>query len=138
MAKRPNPMRLRAARSYSVIELADALDVSVGTVRRYVRRGMPVMKAKRPALILGEDAKDFLTAMKNKAKRPLAPNELYCLTCKEPRRPFGDLVDLYCQEGRTARISGLCEVCENLCNRVVSEEQIAQLSEFFDVSTRTT
>jgi len=95
------------------------------------------MNAKRPALILGEDAKDFLTAVRNKAKRPLAQNELYCLSCKEPRHPLGNLVDLYRQEGRTARISALCDVCENLCNRVVSDEQIAQLFEFFDVSTRT-
>ena len=138
MAKRPNPRKLRAARSYTVIELAVALEVSDGAVRGYIRRGMPVMDAKRPALILGEDAKDFLTALRNKAKRPLAPNELYCLSCNEPRRPFGNMVDLYRQKGRTARISGICDVCENLCNRVVSEEQIAQLSEFFDVSKRTT
>ena len=32
MAKRPNPRKLRAARSYTVIELADALEVSAGTV----------------------------------------------------------------------------------------------------------
>ena len=89
VAKRPNPKRVKAARSYTIPEAAEALGVSVGTVRGWVRQGLPAMTAQRPFLILGDDIRDYLHQSRAKAKTALAPDQLLCLTCKQGRAPFG-------------------------------------------------
>ncbi len=134
MAKRPDPRRIRSALTYTVAELAIVLSVTNRTVRSMIQRGLPTLSAKRPTLILGADAKEFLTVEQANAKSPLAANELYCFSCKAPRRPFGNLVDLVDLPDAPARITGLCEVCERTCNRIVRRDQIDELRGIFDVT----
>lgn len=89
------------------------------------------MTSQRPTLILGSDAKEFLADSKAKTIRPLAPDELYCLSCKAPRKPFARLVQLDHALGKPARITGFCEACETVCSRVVGTAQIPLLSAIF-------
>ena len=133
MPKKTDPRRLRSSLTYTVLELANALDRNPGTIRGWIKQGLPVLNSSRPTLILGSDAKDFLTKRQNAAKRPLKDDELLCLTCHEPRRPFEGLVDLHSEVGKPSRIVGFCEACEGVCSRVVGKAQIAQLSKFFEV-----
>lgn len=133
MAKRADPRRIHADLSYTVPELARTVGVSVGTVRNWLKRGLPAMTAQRPTLVLGSAAKEFLANRKATAKRPLAPDELLCMSCKVPRKPFGGLVQLDHAPGKPTRITGFCEVCEKVCSRVVGVAQIPRLSEIFDI-----
>lgn len=135
MAKRPSLRSLRAARTYTIEEAADTLGVSIGTVRAWTRVGLPVLKAARPYLILGETLRDFLQARATKARVRLQPEQLYCFICKAPRRPYGMLADLMPQSPRTARLAGLCEVCGGTCNRMISRSAIARFSEIFDIGS---
>ena len=132
MAKRADPRRLRAAQTYTVPELARALSVSVGTVRSWLKQGLPAMTGQRPTLILGEAAKEFLAYRTAKTKRPLAPDELFCLSCKAPRKPYAGLVQLDHAPGKPTRITGFCEACETVCSRVIGAAQIPHWSEYFD------
>lgn len=134
MPKKADPRRLRSCLTYTVLELADALDRNPGTVRSWIKQGLRVLNKSRPTYILGSDAKEFLTERQSAAKRPLKNDELLCLTCHEPRRPFERMVDLQLEAGKPSRIVGFCEECEGLCSRVVGKAQIAHLSEFFEVS----
>ena len=134
MPKKADPRRLRSSLTYTVLELADALDRRPGTVRGWIKQGLPILNSSRPILILGRDAKDFLTARRRAAKRPLNDDQLFCLICKQPRRPFEGLVDLHRETGKPSRIVGFCEECEGVCSRVVSKAQIARLSENFNIS----
>lgn len=135
MAKRADPRRIRADLSYDVPELARTLGVSVGTVRTWLKHGLPALTAKRPTLIIGSDAKEFLAHRKAQTKHPLAPDELFCLSCKAPRKPFAGLVQLDHAPGKPARITGFCGSCETVCSRVVGAAQIPNLSENFDLET---
>ena len=54
VAKRPNPRSIKAARTYTITEAAEALGMSFGTVRGWVKQGLPAMTAQRPFLILGD------------------------------------------------------------------------------------
>jgi hypothetical protein len=134
MAKRSNPRAIKAARTYTMLEGADALGVSVGTVRGWIRQGLPVMKAQRPYLILGDALRYFLEHRRGKAKAPLAPNQLYCLTCKQAQTPMGMMVDCLPQTTKTARLVGLCAVCNGICNRMVSRTDLPRYSAIFDVA----
>jgi excisionase family DNA binding protein len=138
MAKRPSHKAIRAARSYTIEEAAGTLGVTIGTVRNWVKAGLPTMRSQRPYLILGEALKDFLQKRTKRSKAKLAASELYCLTCKEPREPLGLLVDCTPQNPSTARLTGLCEVCGGTCNRMISRSKIEEFSRIFELQIRGT
>ncbi len=135
MAKRPNPKRVKAARTYTIPEAAEALGLSPGTIRGWVRQGLPAMTAQRPYLILGDDLCDFMHRCRAKAKTTLAPDQLLCLTCKQGRAPFGMMVDVIHQTAKTARLLGLCDTCGGTCNRIVSRAALSRFAEIFDIGS---
>lgn len=136
MAKRPNPRAIKAARTYTIEEAALALGVSIGTIRTWVKSGLPLMKSRRPFLILGDALRTFLEDRTNGAKTPLRPDQLYCFTCKAARKPWGLAVDCIPQTPKTARLFGLCEVCEGTCNRIISRSKIDHFSQIFCVAIK--
>ena len=136
MPKRPNPMVVIKALTYTVEEVAAALGVTTATIRNYVRRGLPIMTAQRPYLISGEALRAFLQKERESRKRPLRNNELFCPSCKTGRRPYGMMVDLIAQSGKSMRLTGLCEVCEGSCQRMIGPRQIKDFATVFDVTER--
>jgi len=136
MAKRPNPRAIKAARTYTIEEAALALGVSIGTIRSWVKSGLPLMNSRRPFLILGDALRTFLEDRTKGAKTRLQPDQLYCFTCKVARKPWGLAVDCIPQTPKTARLLGLCEVCGGTCNRMISRSKIDQFSQIFSVAIK--
>ncbi len=136
MAKRPNPRAIKAARTYTIEEAAIALGVSTGTVRAWVKSGLPLMRSQRPYLILGDALRTFLEGRAKSAKTPLRQDQLYCLSCKTGRAPMGLLVDCIPQTAKTARLTGLCEVCDGTCNRMISKAKIDHFGKIFCLAIR--
>jgi len=136
MAKRLSPRAIKAARTYTVEEAAIVLGVSIGTIRSWVKSGLPLMKSQRPFLILGDALRSFLEDRAKAAKAPLQLDQLYCLSCKAGRVPMGLLVDCIFQTPKTARLLGLCEVCGGTCNRMISQTKIAHFSRIFEVAIK--
>ena len=133
MAKKPNTRALRAARTYTIEEAAIALGVSTGTVRSWVKAGLPLMKSQRPFLILGDTLRSFLQDRAANAKVKMQADQLYCFTCKAARTPMGLMVDCIPQTENTARLVGLCEVCGGTCNRIIGKRQIDEIGKIFEV-----
>lgn len=136
MAKRPNPRAVKAVLTYTIPEAALALGVTCGTVRAWVKQGLPAMISQRPFLILGDDLRSFLTGRAAKGKVGLAPNQLYCFTCKSPQTPLGMMLDFRPQSATTGRLTGLCSVCGYTCNRMISCANLSRLSKIFDIVCR--
>jgi len=136
MAKHPNSRAIKAARTYTVEEAAIALGVSIGTIRAWVKSGLPLMKSQRPFLILGDGLRGFLEDRAKAAKAPLQADQLYCLSCKAGRRPMGMMVDCIPQTPKTARLLGLCEVCGGTCNRMISQAKIDYSSRIFEIAIK--
>jgi len=124
MAKRPNPRSIKSACSYTVPEAAFALGVSVGTIRGWVKRGLPVLDSQKPTLILGTALREFLALRTLGAKTQLAPDQLYCLRCKAGRTPYGMMLDYLPQTATTGRLTGLCTECGAICNRLVGRSDL--------------
>ena len=133
MRRHPNPRAIRAARTYTIPEAAEALGVSVGTVRGWVRQGLSAMTDKRPFLILGDHLRGFLEVKRIRRQARLARDQLYCLSCKRPESPMGLMVDCIPQTPKTARLVGLCGTCGGICNRMVSRARLTEVREIFDV-----
>lgn len=138
MAKRPDPRRLRSALTYTVPELARACGVTDATVRMWLKDGLEALTTQRPTLITGEVAKAFLIVRRTKKRQPTASDELFCLSCKVPRKPFEGMVDLIETPGQAPRIQGFCACCETLCSRIVKRADIPELHKVFVISSNTT
>lgn len=136
MPKKVSSRSLKAHRTYTVLELAEPLDVTVGTVRAWTKQGLRTLSSKRPILIVGSDAKEFLDSRKKPASRQLHDNEFHCLGCGTPVRALGDLVDCTLQSETTARLSAICFDCEKMVCRMISRADLASFERVFDISYR--
>jgi excisionase family DNA binding protein len=125
MARRHNGRRVKIHRSYTITEAAVVLGVHKHTVSRWIAAGLPTTDDRRPFLIHGEDLRVFLKA-REPVKRSCRPGEFYCLSCRAPRRPAGDMADYIPKSATRGLLRGICPVCDRLIHRAVSLVTIEQ------------
>jgi hypothetical protein len=94
MSKRhPNARIAKIHRNYTVEEVANLFGVHRITVREWVKWGLPTSDDRRPMLILGADLVVFLRARRVEDKRTCQSGKMYCVRCRAPRAPAGDMAD---------------------------------------------
>jgi excisionase family DNA binding protein len=119
MARRYNVRRVKIHRTYTPAEAAKLLGVHKLTVARWIASGLPLIEQRRPYLIHGADLREFLAAHQPR-KQPLQPGEMYCLPCRAPRRPAGDMADLTARSETTGTLIGICPICDRYMHRAVN------------------
>jgi hypothetical protein len=125
MAKRhPNPHLVKIHRSYTVEEIAHLFDIHKNTVRAWLKAGLPALDERRPKLIHGQDLITFLQARRAKNKRTCQPGEMYCLRCRAPKLPAGDMADYVPDTETLGTLKGFCPDCEAMMNRRVSTAKL--------------
>ncbi|MBV9288215.1 MAG: helix-turn-helix domain-containing protein [Hyphomicrobiales bacterium] len=83
--------------------------MSKRTVRRWIKAGLPALTDQKPTLILGEDLLAFLTARKARSRR-CRPEECYCVGCRSPQRPAGDMAEFIPLTTKTGNLRAICPV----------------------------
>ncbi len=136
MARRINLRAIRANTPYTFEEAAVALHVSIVTIRSWEKKGLSVMRTRKPFLILGSALQEFVENRIRNAKVPLEPDQLYCLPCRKPQIPMGRLVDYVPQTATTGRLVGLCPDCERTCSRMTSKAKLRDLEGMLDIAIR--
>ena len=131
MPKRVNPNLAKIHRNYSVEEAAALFGVHKNTVRRWIKAGLPLCDDRRPALILGDDLRGFLQKKRQCHKRRCKLFELYCLRCRSPKRPAGNMVDFAPLSESTGRLIGLCPDCDGVMNRYASTASLVEIQGSF-------
>ena len=134
MPKRVNPNLAKIHRSYSVEEVAALFGVHKNTVRRWIKDGLPLCDDRRPALILGGELRGFLQKKRQCHKRRCKLFELYCLRCRSPKRPVGNMVDFAPLSESTGRLIGLCPDCDGVMNRYASTASLVEIQGLLGVS----
>jgi hypothetical protein len=135
MRKRhPNPRLAKIHRNYTVGEVATLFGIHKNTVREWVKRGLPTNDGKRPMLILGRELVAFLTARRVKNKRTCQPGEMYCLRCRAPRVPAGEMVDYVPITATLGNLAAICETCETMMYRRVSLARLEQVRGHLDIT----
>lgn len=135
MRKRhPNPRLAKIHRNYTVEEVAKLFDVHRNSVREWVKRGLPTNDARRPMLILGRDLVAFLQARRAKGKRPCQPGEIYCVRCRTPQAPAGDMAEYQPLTAVLGNLVGICPRCETMMYRRVNLAKLEQVCANLDIT----
>lgn len=136
MGRRINSRKVKAARAYTIEELAETLGVAEVTVRGWIKDGLRALKSQRPFLIMGHDARAFLEERQSKRQRALAIDEFYCLPCRTGAKPLGGLVDYVQFKPSRGLLTGICPHCDGEIHRFSSPAQLPRFKVVFDVAFR--
>ncbi len=133
--RHPNHCRVKIHRSYLVEEAARVLGVHKNTVHVWIKKnGLPTCHEKRPILILGPDLRAFLQARRAKNKRTLKPGEIYCVRCRAPKFPWGDMAEYQPITDKTGNLEAVCPDCESMMYRCVSSAKLEQVRGKLDIT----
>ena len=92
--RRHRPSRIRGKHCYTVEEAARVLGAHKNTVRQWIKQGLACIDDSRPLLIHGAELKAFVLQRQQRAKKPCGKGEIYCLRCRDPRKPWEGLADI--------------------------------------------
>ena len=135
MSKNYNPNRVKINRSYTVEEAASLLGVHKNSVRSWINNhGLMTIDDKKPFLILGKVLREFLQLRRSKNKSKCLPHEIYCLKCKKPRTPAGNMAENIPETDTRGRLISICPVCESLVNRYITFKQVLKIQGQLDIS----
>lgn len=135
MKKRhPNHRLVKIHRSYTVEEIANLFGIHRNTVRHWVKEGLASIDDKRPMLILGHDLVEFLQARRVKHKQTCKPGELYCVRCRSPKSPAGNMADYFPITEKFGNLVAICPDCNAMMNRHVSMARIGEFCTKMDIS----
>lgn len=132
-SRRLNPRLAKIHRSYTVEETARRFGVHRNTVRAWIRNGLPTCDKQRPTLILGSDLLAFLKARRDANKSPCAPGEIYCVRCRAPKAPLGDLAEYKPVTASVGDLVAICPTCDSIMYRRVSLPKLEQVRARLDV-----
>jgi hypothetical protein len=125
MGKRhPNPRLVKLHRSYAVEQIARLFDVHKNTVRAWVKQGLQPIDGQRPALFHGPVLVAFLQRRRESAKQPCPPGYIYCLPCRAPKAPAGNMAEFVPVTDTTGNLRGICPDCDRLIHRRVNQAKI--------------
>lgn len=118
--RHPNHRLAKIHRSYTVEEAAALYGVHRNTVREWIKRGLPTIDRRRPLLILGRDLAAFLLARRTRNKRPCQAGEIYCVRCRAPRTPAGNMAEYRPVTSTLGNLIGICPSCDCMMYRRVN------------------
>ena len=132
--RHPNHRLVKINRSYTVEEIAKLFGIHKNTVRRWVKDGLVAIDDKRPMLILGHVLVEFLQTRRMKNKQTCKPGEFYCLRCRAPRSPAGNMADYVPVTEKIGNLVAICPVCNAIMNRNVSLARIGEFQGKVDIT----
>lgn len=134
--RRRNPRQAKTLLCYSIADAADLYGVHRQTVRHWLSSGLAPIDASRPILIHGSTLNAFHASRRAAAKRPCGLLELFCLSCRAPRRPAGDMADYRPMTANLGTISGICPMCGRMMTQRINATGLARFRVTFEVSIR--
>lgn len=132
--RRPNYRLVKIHRTYTVEEAARLLDTHKNTVRAWVKAGLPTCDSKRPTLILGCELAAYLKERRARNKRPCKPGEIYCMTCRAPKQPAGNMAEYQPTTESLGNLLGICPDCEGMIYRRTSLAKLPSIEEILEVT----
>ena len=133
--RHPNPRRAKIHRSYSVEEVARLFKVHKNTVRNWLKHGLQAIDGGRPTLIRGHEIVRFLTERRARAKQSCGPGRIFCLPCRAPKVPAGDMAECRLSGERRGTLEGICPDCNRMIYRRINPQKLDAVRGNLDVTT---
>lgn len=125
--------KVKRHHSYTVDEAARTIGAARGTVRRWLDKGLPAIRDRKPFLILGDDLAAYM-AGRARPKRICPPGTCYCVKCREARQPAGNMAEFVPINAHSGNLRALCPDCGSLMHRRTSASQLEAIRAFLDVA----
>ena len=125
---------VKELRTYTVAEIAEVLGTHRNTVRQWLKVGLTALADGRPTLVRGVELRRFLAAKRSRRKRTCPPGTIYCMKCREPRRPGGDMAEYRPLTATSGDLVGICPDCTTMMYRRVSLAALPSISAGLDVT----
>jgi hypothetical protein len=135
-ARHPNPRLVKIHRTYSVEEIARLFSTHKNTVRNWLRQGLTAIDRQRPALVLGSELIRFLRERRQKAKQKCGPGRIYCIACRAPKVPAGNVVDCILATATAGNLCGICPDCERMIYRRLNLGKIEAIRGDLEITVR--
>ena len=132
--RRPNHRLVKIHRNYTVYEIATLTGRTRNTVRQWVKQGLPTIAHTRPMLVLGADLANYLRMRRLKNRRPCQAGELYCVRCRAPKPPAGEMAEYRPATATLGSLVGICPDCDALMYRRVSVAKLEQVRGKLDIA----
>jgi hypothetical protein len=89
-------------------------------------------------LILGSALKSFLQEKRQKNKQKCQPFEIYCVRCRAPQFPAGNMADYEALNSCSGRLIGICPVCDGIINKYINLTKLNEIQDKLSITkTRT-
>jgi len=132
--RRPTYRLAKIHRSYTVEDVARLFGTHKNTVRAWVKAGLPTCDSKRPVLILGRELAAYLQARRTKNKRPCKPGEIYCVRCRAPKQPAGNMADYTPITETFGNLEGICPDCDGMIYQRASVAKLPEIQGNLDIT----
>lgn len=133
MTRRLKWRAIRTHRNYTVDEAARELGIHKGTMRRWLKTGLPALTDQRPILILGSELVAFLKA-RRAPKQTCRLDECFCFSCRVPRRPAFNVMEYIPLTATGGNLRALCEICASVMHKRISEARLVDLRTLVEVT----
>ena len=105
-------------------EVSNLFGIHKNTVRNWLKQGLVTIDGQRPILILGRELLRFLTERRLKTKQSCGPGRFYCIACRAPKVPAGNMADCIPMSASSGNLCGICPDCNRLIYRRVNLTKI--------------
>ncbi len=133
MPRRISSRRVKIHRNYTITELAALMTVHKQTVTRWIAAGLPTTDTRRPRLVRGVDLHEFMEGRRPR-KQKCQPGEFYCLACRRPKRPAGEMAEYTPRTALSGSLCGICPDCNRLIYRAATLSKIDEIRGGLDVT----
>jgi hypothetical protein len=89
---------------------------------------------QRPTLVRGEELCRCLADRRARTKQVCGPGR-YCLPCRAPKLPAGNMVECIQTGDTTGTLQGICPDCNRMIYRRVNPQKLAAVRGDLDVTT---
>lgn len=133
-ARHPNPRRAKIHRSYSVEEVSRLFTIHKNTVRNWLQQGLAPIDGKRPTVIQGVELRRFLTARRTSTQQTCGPGRIFCLPCRAPKVPAGNMADCIAVTETNGTLRAICPDCERMIYRKINPKKLDAIRGDLDVT----
>jgi len=124
MSRLYNLRLIRTNVSYSYADICRLLDITPQTIWKWTKQGLQTIDDHVPKLVHGSVLKAFLASRK-KPRQPLLSGQIYCVACRLPREPAGQVAAFQPRASTNGDLIGRCSDCGRLMHRRVRTDQLA-------------